>query len=45
LDDELKEALKAELPENVPYVFFSSHNGTGLVELKDMLWRALNKPE
>ena len=45
LDDELKEALKSELPPNVPYVFFSSHNGTGLVELKDMLWRALNKPE
>ena len=45
LDDELKEALKSELPPNVPYVFFSSHNGTGLVELKDMLWKALNKPE
>ena len=43
LDDELKEALKAELPENVPYVFMSSHTGVGLVELKDMIWRSLNK--
>ena len=43
LDDELKEALKAELPENVPYVFMSSHTGVGLVELKDMIWKSLNK--
>jgi GTP-binding protein len=43
LDDELKEALKSELPENVPYVFMSSHTGVGLVELKDMIWRSLNK--
>ncbi len=42
LDDELKEALKSELPQKVPYVFISSHTGVGLVELKDMLWRALN---
>jgi GTP-binding protein len=43
LDNELKEALKAELPENVPYVFISSHTGVGLVELKDMIWKTLNK--
>lgn len=43
LDDELKEALKAELPDNVPYVFMSSHTGVGLVELKDMIWKSLNK--
>ncbi len=43
LDDELKEALKAELPEKVPYVFMSSHTGVGLVELKDMIWKSLNK--
>ncbi len=44
LDDELKDALKVELPEGIPYVFISSHTGAGLVELKDMLWRALNTP-
>lgn len=43
LDDELKDALKAELPEHVPYVFMSSHTGVGLVELKDMIWKSLNK--
>lgn len=43
LDDELKEALKAELPENVPFVFISSHTGVGLVELKDLIWKSLNK--
>lgn len=43
LDDELKEALKAELPENVPFVFMSSHTGVGLVELKDLIWKSLNK--
>ncbi len=44
LDDELKDALKSELPVHVPYVFISSHTGVGLVELKDMIWKALNTP-
>jgi GTP-binding protein len=44
LDDELKDALKSELPINVPYVFISAHTGVGLVELKDMIWKALNTP-
>ncbi len=42
LDDELKSAIAAELPENVPHVFISSITQQGLNELKDMLWRALN---
>lgn len=42
LDDELKEAIAAELPENVPHVFISSVTQQGLSELKDMLWQALN---
>lgn len=42
LDDELKEAIAAELPENVPHVFISSVTQQGLTELKDMLWQALN---
>ena len=42
LDDELKEAIKKELPSNIPTVFISSLTGKGLQELKDMLWKALN---
>jgi GTP-binding protein len=42
LDDELKEAIAAELPDNVPHVFFSSVTQQGIQDLKDMLWNALN---
>jgi GTP-binding protein len=42
LDDELKEAIAAELPDDVPHVFISSVTQQGLSELKDMLWQALN---
>ncbi|SFW87970.1 GTPase ObgE [Chitinophaga sancti] len=42
LDDELKEAIAAELPAGVPHVFISSVTQQGLSQLKDMLWDALN---
>ncbi|MEO7292886.1 MAG: GTPase ObgE, partial [Ginsengibacter sp.] len=42
LDNELKDAIEKELPENVPHIFISSVAQKGLVELKDMLWKALN---
>lgn len=38
LDEELIEEIKKELPD-IPYVFISSVAQTGLVELKDMLWK------
>ena len=41
LDEELKTAIAAELPEDVPHVFISSVTQTGLQELKDILWDAL----
>ena len=44
LDDELKEAIKKELPANVPHLFISSVTGQGLTELKDLLWKVLNEP-
>jgi GTPase len=44
LDDELKAAIKKELPKKVPHIFISSVTGQGLPELKDMLWQTLNKP-
>ena len=42
LDEELTEEIKLDLP-NVPYVFISSVANTGLTELKDALWSALNE--
>jgi GTP-binding protein len=44
LDDELTEAIKKELPSNIPHIFISSATQKNLVELKDLLWTALNKP-
>jgi GTP-binding protein len=41
LDDDLKSEIAKDLPE-LPYVFISSHNELGLMQLKDMLWIALN---
>ena len=32
-----------DLPEGVPYVFISSVTGMGITELKDLLWKELNK--
>ena len=42
LDDELKEAVKKELPAGIPNIFISSITNQGLVHLKDILWDALN---
>ncbi len=45
LDDELREAIQAELPEGVPSIFISAVTGQGLTELKDLLWREVNSDE
>ncbi len=44
LDQELQDAIEKELPENIPHIFISSAINKNLLELKDMLWNALNKP-
>jgi GTP-binding protein len=41
LDDELKTEIAKDLPD-LPFVFISAHNELGLMQLKDMLWLALN---
>lgn len=41
LDAELISEITKELPK-IPYVFISSIAQTGLVELKDMIWKELN---
>lgn len=44
LDDELKEAIRAELPKGIECAFISSVVQQGIIELKDMLWRHINQP-
>jgi len=40
LDDELRNELEKELPD-IPHVFISSITGSGISQLKDMIWKAL----
>ena len=42
LDDELIEALSADLPD-IPHIFISSLVGLGIQQLKDLLWSEINK--
>jgi GTP-binding protein len=42
LDDELKAEIKKDMPKDIPHLFISSVAQTGLVELKDKLWKMLN---
>ena len=41
-DDELKDMLREELPDDIPVVFISAVAQQGLQELKDVLWREMN---
>jgi GTP-binding protein len=41
LDEELEAEMKADLPD-LPTIFISSVAQKGLVELKDLLWKAIN---
>ncbi len=42
LDDELKEAIRKELPAELPFTFISSVTNQGITELKDLIWRNLH---
>ena len=42
LDEELVAMLHDTLPDDLPVVFISSVTGSGLEELKDVLWKELN---
>ena len=41
LDEELTDAIRPLLPDDLPVVFISSIAGTGITALKDLLWRAI----
>lgn len=42
IDEELKEMLKKEIPQDVPTIFISAVAHQGLDQLKDMLWNLLD---
>jgi GTP-binding protein len=41
LDDELKEEIRKELPQDIETLFISAVAQQGLVELKDLIWKTL----
>ncbi len=43
LDEELKTEISKELPKDLPCLFISSVAHQGLLELKDLIWKQLNK--
>jgi GTP-binding protein len=43
IDKEIEAEIEPTLPEGIPHVFISSIKQEGLKELKDLLWKALNK--
>jgi len=42
LDEELMGEMKKDLPANIPSIFISSVAQKNIIELKDMLWQAIN---
>ncbi len=42
LDDELMEEMKLTIPDGIPTIFISAVSGYNLLQLKDMLWKAIN---
>lgn len=42
IDDEIKEDIEKRLPD-IPYVFISSATQSGLMELKDLIWKELHR--
>ncbi len=44
IDDELKEMIKSEIPEDVTSIFISSVTTQGITKLKDLLWTTINTP-
>ncbi len=45
LDEELREWIRPTLPTDIPHIFMSSVTGENVIQLKDMIWKSLNKYE
>lgn len=43
LDEELQQEMEKEVPADIPYVFISSVAQKNITELKDLLWKEINK--
>jgi GTP-binding protein len=43
LDEELQKEMEREVPADVPYVFISSVAQKNITELKDLLWKEINR--
>lgn len=43
LDEELMEEIEKELPEDVPHIFISSVTNLNIQQLKDLIWREMNR--
>ena len=43
IDREIEKDIESSLPEGLPHVFISSITGEGLAELKNLLWKTLQK--
>ena len=43
LDDELQEEMKQELPADIPSIFISSVAQKNIDQLKDLLWKEINR--
>ena len=43
LDEELMKEFKRHLPRKIPHIFISSVTGYNITELKDLIWKELNK--
>jgi GTP-binding protein len=44
LDEELQRELSLEVPAGIPSLFISSVAQKGLTELKDLIWKEINRP-
>lgn len=42
VDEELMQAMLEDIPDGIPHLFISSVIQTGLVQLKDLIWKTLN---
>ena len=45
IDDELKELLLPEIPKGIPVTFISAVAQQGLEELKDVIWKAMDRQD